>query len=200
MNSFETYCLYHAINLHFTSDKYDFFKYGGKTKVTIDSFEKRHDRYFFKKLNKKITDENDLIIFFVANILENDKNWIGNLLAEESFECYFKHKSVMESLKYRFEQDCNILFQEIENPMSIFKVSNEYPPILKKLFRKEINIETVCIIQKHLNFISYFDKYMSNDIRWPNIKKKIMKYTPFLIFDSNVYKNILKSHVNILTN
>ena len=38
MNEYETYQNYLALKLHFDDGKYDYFKYGGKTSVTVESF------------------------------------------------------------------------------------------------------------------------------------------------------------------
>ena len=38
---FETYQTYLSMKSHFTNPKYDFFKYGGKSRATITSFNKR---------------------------------------------------------------------------------------------------------------------------------------------------------------
>jgi len=43
MTAFESYRVYSALKLHFTTDSYDYFKYNGKTKVTPENFEKRKD-------------------------------------------------------------------------------------------------------------------------------------------------------------
>ena len=51
MNEFEAYKEYIALKLHFTSD-YDYFKYNGKTNVTLHSFEERKDKYHFKRLRR----------------------------------------------------------------------------------------------------------------------------------------------------
>uniref|UniRef100_A0A6C0JY45 Bacteriophage T4 Gp59 helicase assembly protein N-terminal domain-containing protein n=1 Tax=viral metagenome TaxID=1070528 RepID=A0A6C0JY45_9ZZZZ len=195
LSSFNVYQLYHAINLHFTSSKYDFFTYNGKTNATMASFEKRKDRYWYQKLGKKILDENELILFLAANFIENGKIWIGNLLTEESFDCYLKHKAVLESIEYRFEQDCNVIFGEIENPIQVFKVDNGYPILLKLLLRNEINIESVCLILRFINFISCWNKSLTDDIRWQLMRNKIIKYEPFIAAKEDRIKRIFLSHI-----
>ena len=42
---YDAYCLYLAINNHFHSDSYDFFKYNGKVSAKLESFMKRKDKY-----------------------------------------------------------------------------------------------------------------------------------------------------------
>ena len=45
---FETYQAYLGMKSHFTNPKYDFIKYGGKSRATITSFNKRKDKYWFE--------------------------------------------------------------------------------------------------------------------------------------------------------
>ena len=46
---FDAYCLYLAINNHFNTESYDFFKYNGKVPVKLPAFLKRNDKYHFAK-------------------------------------------------------------------------------------------------------------------------------------------------------
>ena len=50
---FDAYCLYLAVNNHFNTDSYDYFKYAGKTSVKLETFLKRKDKYHFAKLARK---------------------------------------------------------------------------------------------------------------------------------------------------
>ena len=43
MNGFDAYKTYLGIKLHFTKKDYDFHRFDGKTKATLESFEKRND-------------------------------------------------------------------------------------------------------------------------------------------------------------
>ena len=53
MKAFDAYQVYTAIKLHFSSSRYDYFKFDGKTKVSIEKFLQRNDRYFFEKISNK---------------------------------------------------------------------------------------------------------------------------------------------------
>ena len=47
-----------------------------------ESFLKRNDRFFFRKLSKKY-DKEELIEFYVSNFIISN-NWVGNLVSQES--------------------------------------------------------------------------------------------------------------------
>jgi hypothetical protein len=76
---FDVYKTYLAIKLHFQSDSYDYYKYGGKVNAKLETFTRRKDRYFFYKLGTKYG-QDDILDFFVANFIADSKRWIGNLL------------------------------------------------------------------------------------------------------------------------
>jgi hypothetical protein len=76
---FETYKLYQAVKLHFTSEKYDYFKFHGKTNSTVKSFENRNDKSFFIRLSK-LYDKNELTYLFYYSINVSSQVWIGDML------------------------------------------------------------------------------------------------------------------------
>ena len=47
MKPLEVYQSYLAFKNHFTKEKYDYFKYGGRSRASEGAFNKRKDRYFF---------------------------------------------------------------------------------------------------------------------------------------------------------
>ncbi len=79
MNGYDLYCTYQAIKLHFTSENYNFFHYDGKTRVSIDAFQKRRDKFLFHRLARKYRDD-EMVPFLVANFVHSDGNWTKSLL------------------------------------------------------------------------------------------------------------------------
>ena len=76
---FETYQHYLSLKNHFTNPKYDFFKYGAKTRASVTSFNKRKDKYWFEKTSRKYSDE-EVVDFLVSNFAASDNPqnlWIG---------------------------------------------------------------------------------------------------------------------------
>lgn len=197
MTAYEVFCLYHSLKLHFTQQSYDYFRYQGKSKVTIDSFEVRKDKWHFSKLSRRFTNKEECVSFLVANFLEDEKVWIGSLLTEEADIIFKKRQKVIQSLSYTFENDCIKLFEHHENPNGLLKVTNgEHPVLLKKTMRKEIEIETACILNMILNFLPNWQTKISDTIIWPIWQTKILKYAPFLPQDTVKYKLLLKKVLN----
>ena len=192
MTGYETFELYQALKLHFTQESYDYFKYNGKTNISVTSFENRKDKYHFYKLSRKFTVKEELIDFLVANLVEDNNIWVGNLLQEDADNRYLKYKKVLQSLSYTFENDCRDLFDGVEDPNSVIKTNGDYPVLLTKALRKEIHIETLVLLNNVLGFVPMWSKKITDTIHWPNYRMKVMKFASFLPKDNVQYKLILK--------
>ena len=192
MTGYETFGLYESLKLHFSKDSYDFFKYNGKTNISITVFENRKDKYHFYKLSRKYSNKDVLIDFLVANLLKDEKSWIGKLLEEDAEVTYRSRQKVIQSLSYVFENDCINLFENTDDPNSVLKTDGDYPKLLTMQTRKEITIETVCLLNQILNFLPMWEKKITDTIMAPIHLRKIKKYTPFLPSDIVKYKLILK--------
>ncbi len=190
MTGYEAFCLYTGLKLHFTSS-YDFFKYNGKVRVTIDAFDNRKDKYFFHRLSRKY-DKEQLEQFLIANFLHDPGVWIGKLLDEEANTRYVEYQKNIQSLSYIFENECRELFSMLENPNEILKTSGEHPVLLKKALRGEVSIQTLHILNSILNFFPMWKSNIIDTIVWPNYEKLISNYSGFLKFDLTKYKLILK--------
>ena len=197
ITGYEAFCIFQALKLHFTSDSYDFFKYHGKSKISVDSFENRKDKYHFYKLSRRLPSKDELILFIVANLLHNDNLWVGDLLTEESETIFRERQKIIQSLSYTFENDCRKLFHGIDNPNELLQSeSGDYPVLLTKTLQKEIQIETLCILNSILKFFPMWSKKINDTIRWPDYRRKVEKFAAFLAFDDVKYKSILKKVIN----
>ena len=193
MTGYEAFGLYESLKIHFSKDSYDFFKYNGKTNVSVTAFENRKDKYHFYKLSRKYTNRDDLINFIVANLVEKDNLWVGDLLNDSAEVNFRKHQKIIQSLSYTFENDCREVFDGLDNPNEALMVSDgDYPILLRKSLRKEIEIETLCILANILGFLPAWDKKIADTIRWPDYRRKLVKYAAFLPKDVVKYKLLLK--------
>ena len=193
ISGYEAFALYQALKLHFTTDSYDYFKYNGKINISIEAFENRKDKYHFYKLSRRYTNKDDLINFIIANLVEDDKLWVGSLLQEESDINFRKRQKVIQSLSYTFENDCKLIFQDCKlNPNEVLKTDGDYPVLLTKTLQKDTQIETLCILNNILGFFPMWTKKINDTIRWPEYRRKCIKYASFLPKDDVKYKLILK--------
>tara|TARA_S200000501_G_scaffold45600_1_gene36882 strand:- start:4122 stop:4718 length:597 start_codon:yes stop_codon:yes gene_type:complete len=192
---FETYQTYLSMKSHFTNKKYDFIKYGGKSRATMTSFNKRKDKYWFEKTSRKYSDQ-EITDFLLANFVttNNPKNlWIGEII-NSGERTYAEWMRRQQSLTYLFkEQSKELLYEKkLEN---IFNCSKGHPPILKKYLGGQISLETLSIFERIFSFRKEFDKKL-DDPAWELVSLKIKKYLPFLNINVVQYKKILREIVN----
>ena len=192
---FETYQTYLSMKSHFTNRKYDFFKYGGKSRATMASFNKRKDKYWFEKTSRKYSDE-EVLNFLLSNFVttDNPQNlWIGEIInsGERTYAEWMKRK---QSLTYLFkEQSIELLSKK--NLNEVFDCSKGHPPLLKKYLGGEISLETLTILEKVFSFVKNFDKKLDDPV-WESVSLKIKKYTPFININVFHYKKILKEVID----
>ena len=61
--------------------------------------------------------------------------------------------------------------------------------------QREVQPETMVILDDVLGYIKRWDKDIDEEIIWPKIKQQIVNYKPFMSYDKDRYKNILKKVV-----
>jgi len=192
-SGFSAFALYNGIKLHFTSDSYDFFKYGGKTNVSKSNFATRKDKYSFYKLSRKYNLQ-ELRNFYVANFLSTNISWIGDIANEEGESNYKEWQKRNQSLTYNFKEDIMYILDETNgNPNdSLMVVNGQHPKLLLYVMSKDISIETLVILNDNLNFLPMWNKKITDTIVWPDWKRRIEKYTPFVSYDGAKFTSILK--------
>jgi hypothetical protein len=192
---FETYQHYLSLKNHFTNPKYDFFKYGAKTRASIASFNKRRDKYWFEKTSRKYSDK-EVVDFLVSNFVEADNAsnlWIGEIInsGERKYADWMRRQ---QSLTYLFKEQSSELFLETKLEDAL-NCSKGHPPVLKKFLSGKISIETLIIYDKIFLFGKKFDKKLSDPV-WETVSLKMKKYNPFLNIDVFQFKKILREIIN----
>jgi hypothetical protein len=183
---YAAYKEYVAVKNHFTSPYYDIFKYNGSVKAGRASFERRNDKLLFCKLAKV----KDVRGFLVANFVDDPKSWVGDVIKNSaSNKVYVNWLARQQSLQYIFETDLQKLDENFD--ANIVVVGGQHPPLLKKIMRKEISIETVVILNSLCKFFKHWSRSITDEVIWPQFKFRCVKYKPFVQFDSNKFKKIV---------
>jgi len=192
---FETYQHYLSLKNHFTNPKYDFFKYGAKTRASVTSFNKRKDKYWFEKTSRKYSDK-EVVDFLVSNFVaaDNPQNlWIGEIInsGERTYADWMRRH---QSLTYLFKEQSSELFSETKLEDAL-NCSKGHPPVLKKFLSGKISLETLVIYDKIFLFGKTFDEKLLDPV-WETVSLKIKKYMPFINIDVFSYKKILREIIN----
>ena len=182
MEPIDVYLMYCAMKAHFSKNNYDFHKYGGKTKVSRDSFWKRKDKYFFVKLVKKQHDSASIQDYLVSNFIRDRRGYIANF-NDENYRV----------LKDRKTDFYNIFFDELRPLVKDFEPlfqtkNNNHPKLLKEFLGDRVSLETLIILDALVDFSKRWDRELKEDIVWPDLKKLMKNYKGFLTIDTNRYR------------
>jgi len=195
MTPIDVYKTYLAFKNHFTKKSYNYFKYGGKSKASVQAYNKRKDRYFFERMSRKKSDE-EIKDYFLANFVEcddPDRLWIGEIISsgEDNLKSWRKRSQTMS---YMFKTEVEV-FVNRENFQQLFSIKGQsHPEVLKKYLQGALSIETMVILDIILEYVKNFDKKLEDPV-WETVSLKIKKYKPFLNINVNKYKSILKEQV-----
>jgi|TARA_B100001989_G_scaffold145073_1_gene103285 hypothetical protein len=192
---FETYQTYLSMKSHFTNKRYDFFKYGGKSRATMTSFNKRKDKYWFEKTSRKYSDQ-EITDFLLSNFVNTDTPqnlWIGEIInsGERKYADWMRRQ---QSLTYLFKEQSKELLSE-KKLEEVFNCSKGHPPILKKYLGGDISLETLVIFEKIFSFGKKFNRKLKDPV-WETVNMKMKKYIPFLNINVFQYKKILREIID----
>lgn len=192
---FEAYKSYLGLKNHFTRESYDYHKYCGKSRASLQSFYKRKDRFFFEKLSRQ-KDDSEVVEFFVSNFVTCDDPqslWIGEIVRNGE-QNYTDWKRKLQSLTYTFKTEVENIFDG-KNFDDMFKIEGtKHPSIVKEHLGKKVSLETLVLLNKIIGFKPNFDKKLQDPV-WKFLSMRMDKYDSFLHIDVFKYKKILKQVV-----
>ena len=182
MEAIDTYLMYCALKAHFGKTDYDFVTYHGKTRIKRDSFYKRKDRSFFVKISRKYKTEENVKNYFVSNFIKDGKGYVSNF----SDENYEEWKDKRANFYNQFVLEISPFVKNF-NPLFVIK-DDEHPILLKEYLGKRVSLETLIILDELVEFTKTWNKKLSEDYIWQDIKKLMNNYKRFLTLDKNKYK------------
>lgn len=201
MNGFEVYKIYCGLKSHFTlGNAYDFVKYRGATRVSLKSYNNRHDQKYFEWLASKY-DSNLITPFLISNFIVNENSWIGEMTNDfnRSEEIFVEWRRRYETMTQVFTDDIKNIRSSIDDKglkfIDLFDVTKQkHPAIFRFLLYGMISLETFIILNDIQNFYTLFDKKFSDDPLWVQWKFRCEKYRSFLNIDKKKYSKILKEN------
>lgn len=201
LTGFQVYKYYVGLKSHFEG-KYDFIKYGGKTKVSIGSYESRNDRVMFERIANKVA-SNEIVPFLVANIMSGDNLWIGDITSDfdKAKDAFNKWHKKMVWLYKNYEDDLDNICRFVEEKnlaiKDLFMYNNgNHPAIFRFMLEGMIEKETFIILDDIIGFVELNNKYLKGDIIWDNEIAKLHQYKPFIMYDKGRCENITKLKFN----
>jgi len=182
MEAIDIYLMYCALKAHFSNSDYDYFKYGGKTRISRKSFFKRKDRFFFVKLSTKYKKYVDIRNYLVSNFIKVRNGYIANF-TDTNFKLWNDRRNNFYNI---FSIELHPLVSEFE---PLFKIEGyNHPKLLQEYLGQRVSLETLIILNTLLNFSDEWTKKLSGDFIWNDTKKLMESYKGFLTIDVKRYK------------
>ena len=194
---FDAYKSYLGLKNHFTKEKYDYHRYGGKSRATVQSFYKRRDRYFFEKLSRQKSDD-EVIEFFVSNFVscsDPQSLWIGEMM-KNGDKNYTSWKKRIQSMTYIFKEEVESLFKDREFDKVSEIERSKHPILVKEHLQNNISLETLILLDKILGFKKEFDRKLEDPV-WKFLSMRMEKYTSFININVFRYKKLLKQVMGV---
>jgi hypothetical protein len=142
------------------------------------------------RLARKYSHE-ELVEYFCANLIRG-KQWIGDF----SKDNWLEHQKVIQSLEYTYKNDLENLLTNGQKFDIIFECGQgSHPRLLKQYLGKKISLETMVILEKVLSYRKNFDKAINETYIWPDISKRLEKYSPFVKIDVRKFRQITLTNV-----
>ncbi|ULA52762.1 DNA helicase loader [Enterobacter phage vB-EclM_KMB20] len=188
------YKLYLMIKQHMNG-KYDVVKYNWCMRVSDKAYDKRRDKYFFKKLSEKYTLK-ELTLIFISNLVANQDAWIGEISDADALVFYREYIGKLKLIKSNFEEDVRNIYYfskkvEVKSLNELFdyndKVNSSY--IFKLLQSNIISFETFIILDSFLDIINKHDQATDNLV-WSNYSTKLHAYRKILNVDREEAKQL----------
>lgn len=190
---FDVWSIYTSINLHFKKGgSYDAFKFNFKgPRLKRETFMANRNRYSFEKLARSYPKKNDLICYFMSNVIAGNV-WINNM----NEGTYSEWNARIQALDYRFKNEMSdaamlaqrnsYSFDELFNPRD----KSDVPAIYKLYQAEKVSLESLVILDNLLNYTKSINKNLSDPLEISSdISHRIIKYKPFLRSEMNVEKH-----------
>lgn len=187
MDGFDAYKMWWALKQHLTTKSYDYVKFHGKSKITMQSYLKLNYRYFFHKLAKRY--DKELEGFFIAAMIHSGHDtFIGELTEQEFHEVYLQWLGRLQRITRILHDDLETILYVAESNGALFKgmfipKQGELPPVVRMANEGLISYETLAILQRILNFTA---KVETINPLWDDEKLKLEKYSKLLRLNSDV--------------
>ena len=110
----------------------------------------------------------------------------------EGQQNYTKHKRIHESLSREFEKDINNIKETDFDNLLVVNNINTPPLIIEKWMEGEVSLETVVILNSLTDFINREGSKITETLFWPDVSRKIRKYSSFVNFEKDKFVKIVK--------
>ena len=203
------YLLYLMLKGHF-NNRYDVLKYNWRMNVSDKAFEKRKDKYFFKRLSEKYNIE-ELVHIFVSNLVSNENAWVGEISGADALQHYRERYGKIQRINIVYEDDikniCYLRDKLNETGSVTLKDMLSYnekniSAIFKMVQSDLISEETFILLDSIFDIINKHDEHSKkNNLIWNDFSVRMTAYKKLLKIDrlkaKDIFIKTVKQHKEI---
>jgi len=180
MQGFSLYQTHTALNLHFGSTDYDYFKYHGKTRVTLDGFKKNQFKWQYAGLEKKL----EHVLWFMWNQYKaNEFSYLPPKQLIYGGNKWLNQTPWLHPDDYELaviSTDLKWLSSRYAGSTKLVEKGDMYPAIYEDYKEGSIALETILLISAYISNVFTLDQ--SDDIiGWPMVVADMSKLQPFCL-------------------
>ena len=161
MKAAEIYMMHQALKRHFTSS-YDFFKYNGQIKIGKNR--RKHSDHVYSRLSITLQDK-EVQPFLVAHMLQDANQWIGTMVGSDVWP---EQKKKLLRLHEVYVTDSKTIVEFcVEHDYTlqqVFETNRNYPIVVKLCQQGYIELETLIILNRIMNFMAEANVDFKDDI------------------------------------
>jgi hypothetical protein len=120
---------------------------------------------------------------------------VRDLLTAESQETYIKWQRRIQSLTYNFQQELSRISTDFKGYFA--SQNGQHPQLFKEFRQGNISIETLVILNDMLKFFPIWERKITDDIIWPTVRDKCLRYGEFIKYDKPKMKRIVKDILDV---
>lgn len=185
MTPFEIYKTHLALDRHFKTAKYDYFRYGGGIKASSAAWDKL--KYQQQAFYKRVAIMKDPYDFLVGNYIFGNPKWVNDFEDRHRIQM---HKYQLNGFRF-FCEDIERMREKFNDNFAVDD-DNSMPYVLRLVRSSEISIYTACVFNHILNCHQKWS-LRPQFMVFETISRKVDKSTGFFTFEKDKYKDAIKS-------
>lgn len=190
-NGLNAYKTYVALRLHFTKEDYDYFRFGGTTKASMESYKKRKDAIFFEMIGK----HPDPVNFMAYGFSTFDKVFPKEIATATKYKTnYLKMKTQVESMSYHLESELSHFDLRLGDLIDIDNKHFTHPPLITFYLQEKISLISLIALDKTFDLVT--DYNIKDPLVWPRVARKIKKLSPFIDVNRKKVCSVIDRYVS----
>ncbi|WPJ72131.1 hypothetical protein DEEACLCL_00114 [Salmonella phage CRW-SP2] len=193
--AFNTYCIFMAIKLHFTTKDFDYSLYGPMNNYKFESFlAKENVAKQFARLARRFESSPTEMCenYIIANFVKSPKVWVNNLLTKQAQENYNEYRRLYDNFTYNFlDYFERNMIPEIKSRNVDFMTylrgagGGVHSYFMADIITKRYPMWFLVGLNKVLGFIALYDNIFKGDVYW-NSEAFLIRKTNAVVPESDM--------------